>query len=374
MKKVSSVCAAFIFALLILGISNFAVRGQQIVIPLEGLDPVELSQGKEIPGDMKIFTDRGEFRYVFVNEENKAKFEKDPQHYEIQFGATCARMGASFPGNADIYTSYNGRIYVFLSGDCLKEFSASPESYIDPTHAALSSVSPEAIKRGQALIEQAVAALGGADKLDGLTSYKETIPVVQNVRGKEIKGNNVLTIAFPDRIHQQRLFFGTPIAVVITSREAFLKYLSAGVTVPMSQFQIQDEKKRLNRKLIALLRARKTDGFKAASLGPARLGEVTLEQVQVEFDGQSLTVGIDPSTGRVLSLTYRDRGPDFKFGVLVEQYSDYRATGGLVLPYKTTVTFNGTPVPELSYTTDSIIINALIAPEIFEKPQQSKAP
>src|ERR1700741_3624485 len=57
---------------------------RETLIPLEGLDPVMLSQGKEVQGDMKYTVTRGQFQYLFASAENKATFEKDPARYEIQ--------------------------------------------------------------------------------------------------------------------------------------------------------------------------------------------------------------------------------------------------------------------------------------------------
>src|SRR6185295_13756996 len=51
---------------------------------LEGLDPVMLVQGKEVQGDARITSTRGQFQYMFASVENRTAFEKDPQRYEIQ--------------------------------------------------------------------------------------------------------------------------------------------------------------------------------------------------------------------------------------------------------------------------------------------------
>ena len=100
------------------------------VIPIEGLDPVMLSQGKEVQGDMKYKVKRGRFEYLFANEENKATFEKDPSKYEIQLNGHCARMGAPTTADPDLYAVHNGRIYVFGSEECQTFFKATPEKYL----------------------------------------------------------------------------------------------------------------------------------------------------------------------------------------------------------------------------------------------------
>src|SRR4026209_2020398 len=101
--------------------------GTETVIPLEGLDPVMLSQGKEAQGDMKYKVTRGPFQYIFASAENKAAFEKEPSRYEIQLNGHCSRMGAPTNGNPDLYTVHNGRIYICGSEECQTLFKAAPE-------------------------------------------------------------------------------------------------------------------------------------------------------------------------------------------------------------------------------------------------------
>src|ERR1043165_2445786 len=114
--RVSSLLAIIV----LIGCSLAIVSAQsgETLIPLEGLDPVMLSQGKEVQGDMKYKVTRGRFQYIFANAENKATFEKDPARYEIQLDGHCARMGAPTTGNPDLYTVHNGRIYIFGSEEC----------------------------------------------------------------------------------------------------------------------------------------------------------------------------------------------------------------------------------------------------------------
>ena len=89
-----------LIAIALLAVATGSVHAQgatpdaNTVIPLEGLDPVMLSEGKEVQGDMKYQVTRGRFRYIFANAQTQATFEKDPARYEIQLNGSCARMGA----------------------------------------------------------------------------------------------------------------------------------------------------------------------------------------------------------------------------------------------------------------------------------------
>lgn len=161
-------------AFVVLALITCTASGQsgQTVIPLEGLDPVMLSQGKEVQGDMKYKVTRGQFEYIFANAENKTTFEKDPARYEIQLDGHCARMGAPTTGNPDLYTVHNGRIYIFGSESCQTLFKAAPEKYLEIPAAPKSSPTAEMLKRGDELLTNAVEALGGGAKLDQLASLQ----------------------------------------------------------------------------------------------------------------------------------------------------------------------------------------------------------
>src|ERR1041384_5929783 len=165
-------------------------------IPLEGLDPVMLVQGKEVQGDMKFNITRGRFEYIFASAENKATFEKDPARYEIQLDGACARMGAPTTGNPDLYFVHNGRIYIFGSEECQTHFKAAPEKYLEVPAAPQAPPTAEMIKRGQELLAKAVEAFGGGSKLDQLVSFQKA-----DVRGNQVK--SVLMMAFPDTLRQE---------------------------------------------------------------------------------------------------------------------------------------------------------------------------
>src|SRR5215203_4567955 len=145
----------------------------EAVIPLEGLDPVVLSQGKEVQGDMKYNVTRGRFQYIFANAQNKATFEKDPSLYEIQLNGHCARMGAPTTGNADLYAVHKERIYIFGSEECQTLFKGAPEKYLE-VPVIKSAPTDEMLKRGQELLAKAVGALGGGSKLDQLQTFQKT--------------------------------------------------------------------------------------------------------------------------------------------------------------------------------------------------------
>ena len=337
-------------------IASAQVSTSETVIPLEGLDPVMLVQGKEVQGDMKYKVTRGQFQYLFANAENKATFEKDPSRYEIQLDGSCARMGAPATGNPDLYLVHNGRIYIFGGEECQTAFKAAPEKYLE-VPAPKSPPTSEMIKRGQELIAKAVTALGGASKLDQLSSFQRT-----DVRGNQIR--NVLTLAFPDVVRQEAVRQNFTLVSVITPAESFVVVNKASRPMPAAnRTAIQKD---LYHDLVVLLRARTQPDFKAWLAGDSA------ERVDIELPGFATTLGIDPGTGRVVNQSYRGRGPGGVLGQIVIDYSDFRTVEGLSLPFKTTATFDGQPFPALSTTVEVITINSQIDPSSFKKPQASQ--
>lgn len=374
---------ALIFGLIVwLSASGLALTqspAQQAVPVLEGLDPVLLIQGQEVQGKDKISVTRGRFQYLFANEENKALFEKDPRRYEIQLDGTCARMGPTSLGKPDLYLVYQDRLYLFASPNCLKAFKAAPEKYLEPDEdsSPKMTITVEAAKKGQALIAKAVEAIGGASKLDAMTSYQSKGVSVNQMgqRTMEIKTGQI--ILYPDRVRDEQAIasMGTAARVQLPG-EAFMSFSQSngriGLQILPEAYRAELGKQR-KRDPLVILRSRTSAGFKAASIGSDNADETPVEQVRVELDGVSTTLSIDPTTGRILRLSYRGRhSTNFVIGEVLQTFSDFRTVDGLTLPFKVIGICNGTPDPERTFNLESITINGKIDPALFEKPQATK--
>lgn len=360
--KVRDCLYSLLLVIVLLGFSTATSTAQETLIPLEGLDPVMLSQGKEVQGDVKYKVTRGRFQYIFANAENKATFEKDPSRYEIQLDGHCARMGAPTSGNPDLYAIHNGRIYIFGSEECQTLFKAAPEKYLEVPSAPKSPPTAEMIKRGQELIAKAVEAFGAGSKLDQLRSFQRT-----DLRGNQVK--NILVMAFPDALRQKTIRPNFTLTSVITPSESFV--LVNNTARPMPDGNRAAINKELHHELLVLFRARTRSGFKAWATGTDG-EEKSLEYVDVELPEFTTTLGIDSATGRVVSQKYRGRGPGGVMGEIVINYSDYRTVEGLSLPFKTTATFDGQSLPALSATIEAITVNGAIDPSTFKKPQTAQ--
>ena len=364
LRVYATILICSLVAITLFGYSTAATRAQQggsnseTVIPLEGLDPVMLSQGKEVQGDMKFKVTRGRFQYIFANAENKAIFEKEPSRYEIQLDGHCARMGAPTTGNPDLYAVHQERIYIFGSEECQTLFKATPEKYLEVPAPVKAPPTAEMVKRGQELIAKAVAALGGT-KLDQLVTFQR-----KDVRGNDVK--STLLLAFPDTLRQETVRPTFTLISVVTPADAFVVFNNAAR--PMPEGNRTSIYKELNHEPMVLFRARNKSGFKAWAAGSEKLGETTVEHLNVELPGFTTTLGIDPATGRVLTQSYRGRGPGGVVGEILINYSDFRTVEGLLLPFKMNATFDGQPFPALSATIEAATLNGQIDPANFKRP------
>jgi hypothetical protein len=93
-------------------------------------------------------------------------------------------------------------VYIFGTGDCKKKFEAAPENYLEGEAGAKpkAALTPEALSKGHSLLEKAVAAMGGAARIDSLTGYQEKSTVQQTRRTGDVEVKTNLTILFPDLI------------------------------------------------------------------------------------------------------------------------------------------------------------------------------
>lgn len=372
--------AGLLVLLLLVCLNVRAQTPAQATEVLDGLDPILLAQGKEVQGELQIAVTRGQFKYLFATVENKALFEKDPTRYEIQLGGACARMGAPVGGNPNLYSVHNGRVYIFGSEECKKLFDATPEKYLEPaggTSLKLSTT-PASLEKGQALIAKAVAAMGGAAKLDGLASYREKNTTWQPRQQGEVEIKNDLLLVFPSQLRHEFIMpdFRDPSVqmkqtVIITPTETFGIGGPRGV-FPVRQSQRDQEELDVKRKPLSLLRARQQAGFQAVALGTAKLGAANVEQVAVTGPSGEFVLGIESATGRILTLTQQRRGPAGSFGQLVQTFDDFRMVNGLSLPFKVTATFDGQPWRAMSAEVGEIVINGKVEPALFEKPRVEK--
>ncbi|MCG3130237.1 MAG: hypothetical protein FLDDKLPJ_00991 [Phycisphaerae bacterium] len=330
------------------------------------VDAVELVAGREVAGQESIHADHHRYRYLFSSEANKAEFLKDPARYEIQLGGACGRMGPlSGEGSPDRRLVHEGRIYIFASDACRKAFEANAAKLLDRDDPAPTGT-PEQMREGLALIEKAVAAFGGAERVDGLKSYSEEF--VENVEsgGKTYRHRKAWILGASGALRLEEEWDDWKWAAVRSGEEAWFSQTSSTgrESWNMHPQQVQALEREFRHHPLVILRARKSPGFVAVAGGAvsADVGgrTVELKTVTVGFGGKTDVLGIDVETGRVLTQRYRGRNSNLMFTELDRVFEDYRAAGGVVVPHQVAASSEGKPVKNGTYTLAAVQVNAAV--------------
>jgi YHS domain-containing protein len=358
-----------ILALVVTGsLAVHAQQGPPLAEALDGVDTVILlKEGKEVFGKSAFRSERGRFVYLFASADTKAEFDKAPEKYAVQLGGACARMGKTVSGNPSDYLVHDGKIYIFGSDACHKAFAAAPAKYLQPAPAPMPA-DPAAARRGAALLDKAVAAVGGAAKLDALTSYAETSSEIQKRPTGDITVSVRRMWQFPsgvrfDRTAQlpngQRPTYGT----LLTSAGAFS--LGGPAPAPVIPEALPSVQQDMWRQIVPLLRARRQRGVTVAALPSATVDGVAVDRVRVRRAGMDVTLNLDARTGKIHSTTFIDRGPESTFGEITLIYLDFKPVQGLTLPFSEKGLFNGAPQPALARSIDAITVNEPLDAALF---------
>ena len=226
------------------------------------------------------------------------------------------------------------------------------------------AASGEARERGRELVERAVAAAGGAERLASVSSLRQAVAAVATTPQGEMQISIEEVHLYPDRYRQQlTLPFGTMVTVV-TPEGGFMSTPQGTRDLPESR--LADTRKSMRRELVALLRAVDEPGLEAVATDPGSVADRPVERVQVSVGDQLVTLGIDPESGEVLEMVYRGSGFGGAPGEIRKVYSDFRQVGGLRLPYRTSSTFEGEPY--IATTAERIEVDAAVDKALFERP------
>ncbi|MCG3127495.1 MAG: hypothetical protein CHACPFDD_02355 [Phycisphaerae bacterium] len=331
------------------------------------VDSVELVAGREVAGQPEIAHVHGGYRYLFASRENLATFQRQPEKFEIQLGGACARMGAlSGLGSTGIRTVFKDRIYIFASEACKKGFLSGPEKLLDSDDPVPTGSDDDRATARQ-LLDKAVAALGGAERLSKVRSYARRMIREQDYQGRKVKVGDAWTIAVPDRLRRDSIWDTSSWSFVATPDDAFTygerdcRGLSAAGRVELQRLAVRDP--------LMLLLSRSRADFVAVAGGRVRVGERDAERVIVHFQGCATTLAIDEASGRIVGCSFRGRGASLRFGKVELVYSEFTEVSGITLPMHVAATFDGKPFDDATGTISEARINAELAADTFARPK-----
>jgi hypothetical protein len=126
------------------------------------------------------------------------------------------------------------------------------------------------------------------------------------------------------------------------------------------------------RQLVPLLHSRARTGFKASGLGRRTIHGLNVDMVRIVNGAVDVTLGVEPSSAQVRTISFSDRNSEGEVGEYVIVYSDYRAVSGLTLPFSEQAFYNGNLDRNLSRRLQNIEVNVPLDASMFQPPPGQK--
>jgi hypothetical protein len=215
-----------------------------------------------------------------------------------------------------------------------------------------------------------VAAIGGAAALDAVTTYQSTLS--QPMPTPQGDQPSAVTVQWIRDDHARIEFRNGPITLLAATRpdggftaasQGSRRLIAQQMLIAQRQFYLRILRYQHDN-LGVLLAARRPDFQAAAASAPT--GDASgLEHVAVRFADAAMTIGIDPRSGLVRSLTFAGRTSHGDVGTRTLLFDDFRDVHGLKLAHKVDGRFDGRPDPEWTWTVTSIRLNETIDPALF---------
>ena len=221
---------------------------------------------------------------------------------------------------------------------------------------------------GKALFAKAAAALGPAETRaavkDLSTKGKATVKTPQG----EMELSISTLVVFPDRIRSEIQGPMGSVTQVATPAGAFVVTPTGTQDLPGSQ---RDEMLRQVRRNPLFLGQKGEDPkLSVSAAGTEKIGDVTVEILDLSYDGLDVRWFLDGASGRLLHASYAGSGPAGPSTVVVD-YSDFRPVNGLTLPFLQEASQNGQKVQTLRI--EEIKLNSGFDPKAFQKPSHKPA-
>ncbi|HET8668280.1 MAG TPA: hypothetical protein VFM10_09900, partial [Terriglobales bacterium] len=214
----------------------------------------------------------------------------------------------------------------------------------------------------KAVMAKVVDALGGEAKVGAVKAIHESATNTVNTPQGEMQIKVSRTVVYPDRNHS---VVNTPMGemtMVYTPTAAFMT--AGGRTQDMPASRRAEGLNNVKRDLLNLAQ-HVNDPKYAFVLGPnEKAGSVDATVVDVNADGASLRLYVDPKSGRVLRESFSSTGPSGPAQMMTD-FSDWQTVDGITLPMQRTTTANGQKLS--SEKIESIQINPAVDPKMFEK-------
>ncbi|MBS1875228.1 MAG: insulinase family protein [Acidobacteria bacterium] len=239
----------------------------------------------------------------------------------------------------------------------VEDFDPVATDLVRPKEATPAATA-ETKAKAMAMVEAAVKAMGGAEALRAVKDLTSTSTVTLKSPQGEIKAESTEEILYPDKLRAtMKLPFGE-MQQVFDGKGFWLKQ---GPMVREMPPNLVPEAVR------SILAAGAIGVLRDAIDGKAEVQAAANDGVLWKEGASSMTLYFDPATHLVSKMVYKSMGMGAP--IEVEQtVTDYRAVGGLQLPFKEALSQGGQPGGDRTFTDRKI--NTGVPATSFAKPQQ----
>jgi hypothetical protein len=179
-----------------------------------------------------------------------------------------------------------------------------------------------------------------------------------------------VTIAFPDSMHVDLQTPQGPLGIGVSPTSGFMSIPGRG-TRDMAPAQKSESMQQIHRDMIFIGQHLNDPSFVFFAGGTEKVGDTETRIVDVSGSDMSIRWFVDPQSGHILRETYGATGSS---GPVQGQtdLSGWKTSDGITLPYLHKNSENGQLSSIVTY--NSIQINPVVDPKLFEKPATPAKP
>lgn len=216
---------------------------------------------------------------------------------------------------------------------------------------------------GKALAAKVAAALGGEAKLRDVKAIKQSFTSMRKTPQGDIPLEVEQIVMYPDHVFAS---MQTPMGAVDTLITPTTGMMSiAGNRRELPSAVREENLKTVKRDIIYVTQHINDPKYTFTADGTEKIGDLETRVVNVNADGAEMRWYVEPASGRVPRVEFHTVGPEGPADRVVN-YSNWRNSNGLSLPYKRAISENGEAAVEDTFKT--IEINPVIDPKLFEAP------
>ena len=223
----------------------------------------------------------------------------------------------------------------------------------------------KSLAAGKAVLAKAQKAIGGADKLAGLKDV--TVTAKSQLTGPmgSMSVDQKIRVVYPSTLRQENTLPFGKIEVYTDGKGGWMKAPQGQMPLPGPQ--LQQAKGEIFRLTETLLLSDRDPNRTVNFVKKEKVGDREAEVVEVSSkEGDQVSVYVDAQNGQILKKRYQGMAMAGPAATVEEVYEDFRETGGLRVPFKTTVFQNEKKFAELVYS--EVQYNAGLKAEDLAKP------